>query len=66
MTNNPAKYSGLHSYGLAIIERVPLVITPTKENAQYLRTKQEKLGHLLEIRRAATTPVMAPHRRATA
>jgi hypothetical protein len=55
MTNNPAKYSGLHSYGIDIVERVPLVIRPTQENARYLQTKQEKLGHLLELRRTEPT-----------
>src|SRR5690554_5798871 len=46
MTNNPAKYGGLEGYGLEIVERVPLQITPNHENISYLRTKQEKLGHL--------------------
>ncbi|MBS1842814.1 MAG: bifunctional 3,4-dihydroxy-2-butanone-4-phosphate synthase/GTP cyclohydrolase II [Actinobacteria bacterium] len=49
MTNNPAKYVGLSSYGIDIAERVPLVIAPTSENAHYLRAKQEKLDHLLEL-----------------
>jgi 3,4-dihydroxy 2-butanone 4-phosphate synthase/GTP cyclohydrolase II len=49
MTNNPAKYGGLEGYGLEIVERVPLHVLPNSENIRYLRTKQEKMGHLLEI-----------------
>jgi 3,4-dihydroxy 2-butanone 4-phosphate synthase / GTP cyclohydrolase II len=49
MTNNPAKYGGIEGYGLEIVERVPLHARPTEENIAYLRTKQRKLGHLLEI-----------------
>ncbi len=49
MTNNPAKYGGLEGYGLEIVDRVPLRATPTQENIAYLRTKQEKLGHLLDL-----------------
>lgn len=49
MTNNPAKYGGLDGYGLEIVERVPLRTTPNHENIAYLRTKQEKLGHILDL-----------------
>ncbi|HXY93167.1 MAG TPA: bifunctional 3,4-dihydroxy-2-butanone-4-phosphate synthase/GTP cyclohydrolase II [Acidimicrobiia bacterium] len=49
MTNNPDKYGGLDGYGLEIVERVPLHVLPNHENIRYLRTKQEKLGHLLDI-----------------
>jgi GTP cyclohydrolase II len=49
MTNNPAKYGGLEGYGLEIVERVPLHVTPNHENISYLRAKQEKLGHLLDL-----------------
>jgi len=49
MTNNPAKYGGLDGYGLEIVERVPLHAMPNQENIAYLRTKQEKLGHLLDL-----------------
>ncbi len=49
MTNNPAKYTGLSGHGLEIVERVPIVVPPNQENARYLRTKQEKMGHLLDI-----------------
>jgi 3,4-dihydroxy 2-butanone 4-phosphate synthase / GTP cyclohydrolase II len=48
LTNNPAKRAGLEGYGLSILERVPLETSPTAENLDYLRTKREKLGHLLE------------------
>ncbi len=48
MTNNPAKYMGLAGYDLIISERVPLVTQTTKENYNYLKTKQVKLGHLFE------------------
>ncbi len=47
MTNNPRKVAGLEEYGLRVVERVPLVVQPTPENRFYLRTKREKLGHLL-------------------
>jgi len=49
MTNNPAKYGGLEGYGLEIIERVPLHVEPNAENISYLRAKQEKMGHLLDL-----------------
>lgn len=49
MTNNPAKYTGLAGYGLEIVERVPVLSKPNAENARYLRTKQEKMGHLLGL-----------------
>ena len=49
MTNNPAKYGGLEGYGLEVVERVPLHVTPNRENIAYLRTKQEKMGHLLDL-----------------
>ncbi len=47
MTNNPKKYAALNGYGLEIIERVPLEIPPNNINKNYLKTKKEKLGHLL-------------------
>jgi 3,4-dihydroxy 2-butanone 4-phosphate synthase/GTP cyclohydrolase II len=49
MTNNPAKYTGLDGYGLEIVERLPLVVRPGDENLRYLRTKQDKMGHLLDL-----------------
>ncbi|MCD7449646.1 Bifunctional riboflavin biosynthesis protein RIBA 1, chloroplastic [Datura stramonium] len=46
MTNNPAKYSGLKGYGLAIAGRVPLLTPITKDNERYLETKRSKMGHV--------------------
>jgi 3,4-dihydroxy 2-butanone 4-phosphate synthase / GTP cyclohydrolase II len=48
MTNNVSKYGGLEGFGLEIVDRVPLPPTPNPENLQYLRTKRDRLGHLLE------------------
>ena len=48
MTNNPMKYGGLEGFGLDIVERVPLQSAPNAENIDYLRTKRERMGHLLE------------------
>ena len=47
LTNNPKKLVGLSGYGLKIIERVPIVIEPCEENQFYLRTKKERMGHLI-------------------
>ncbi len=47
LTNNPKKVVGLEGYGLEIIEQVPIKIRPNPHNARYLKTKREKLGHLL-------------------
>ncbi len=47
MTNNPAKRGGLEGYGLEIVERVPLEIEPNPHNEDYLRTKQERMGHIV-------------------
>ena len=47
LTNNPRKVVGLEGYGLEIIEQVPIKIRPNPYNAKYLKTKREKLGHLL-------------------
>jgi 3,4-dihydroxy 2-butanone 4-phosphate synthase / GTP cyclohydrolase II len=49
MTNNPSKYIALDGYGLEIVERVPLEVPPTDSTRDYLRTKREKLGHLLKL-----------------
>ena len=49
MTNNPSKYVALSGYGLEIVERVQLEIPPSAESRDYLRTKREKLGHLLQL-----------------
>jgi 3,4-dihydroxy 2-butanone 4-phosphate synthase/GTP cyclohydrolase II len=48
LTNNPAKYGGLDGFGLDIVERVPLQVRPNPENIAYLRTKRERMGHLLD------------------
>ncbi len=48
LTNNPRKIVGLEGYGLKIVERVSLEIPPGDKNRDYLRTKKEKLGHLLK------------------
>jgi 3,4-dihydroxy 2-butanone 4-phosphate synthase/GTP cyclohydrolase II len=48
LTNNPKKVVGLDGYGLRIAERVPIQIPPNEENARYLKTKREKLGHFLD------------------
>jgi len=48
ITNNPRKIRGLEGYGLSVVERVPLEICPTEDNIHYLRTKREKLGHILD------------------
>lgn len=48
MTNNPRKLIGLQGYGINIVERVPIQIPATDTNLDYLKTKREKLGHLLE------------------
>jgi 3,4-dihydroxy 2-butanone 4-phosphate synthase/GTP cyclohydrolase II len=47
MTNNPRKIVGLEGYGLQVVERVPIEIPPREENIRYLRTKREKLGHIM-------------------
>ena len=47
MTNNPKKIVGLESYGLNLVERVPIVVESNPENHDYLQTKQDKMGHLL-------------------
>ena len=49
LTNNPKKVVGLESYGLKIVETVPLLASPNPYNIRYLETKQEKMGHLLHI-----------------
>jgi 3,4-dihydroxy 2-butanone 4-phosphate synthase/GTP cyclohydrolase II len=49
ITNNPGKRAGIDGYGLSIEERVPLEIEPNEKNLEYLRTKKEKLGHVLHL-----------------
>ena len=49
MTNNPKKIIGLQGYGLEVVERVPIIVEANRKNIDYLRTKQEKMGHLLNL-----------------
>lgn len=48
MTNNPRKIVGIEGYSLEVVERVPLEIAPHEKNVHYLRTKKNKLGHMLD------------------
>jgi 3,4-dihydroxy 2-butanone 4-phosphate synthase/GTP cyclohydrolase II len=56
LTNNPTKRAGLEGYGLEIVERLPLQSTPHPENVDYLRTKRDKLGHLLDAFETESNP----------
>jgi 3,4-dihydroxy 2-butanone 4-phosphate synthase / GTP cyclohydrolase II len=47
LTNNPRKFVGLEGYGLEIADRVPLEVPPSETSRRYLKTKKEKLGHIL-------------------
>ncbi|MFQ5905877.1 MAG: bifunctional 3,4-dihydroxy-2-butanone-4-phosphate synthase/GTP cyclohydrolase II [bacterium] len=47
LTNNPRKVVGLQGYGLKVVERIHVEVSPTQENKEYLRTKRDKLGHIL-------------------
>ncbi len=49
LTNNPAKRAGLEGYGLQIVERVSIEISPNKWNTRYLETKRDKMGHILQL-----------------
>ncbi|MCX6007812.1 MAG: GTP cyclohydrolase II, partial [Chloroflexi bacterium] len=49
LTNNPKKIIGLESYGLRVVESIRVLVTPTEYNRSYLKTKQDKLEHLLTI-----------------
>lgn len=49
MTNNPKKIIGIDGYALEVTDRVPIEIPPTEENKKYLKTKKEKMGHILEV-----------------
>ena len=50
LTNNPKKIVGLEGYGLTVVERVPIEVPPSEQNRFYLKTKQDKLGHLFTSR----------------
>ncbi len=49
LTNNPVKRVGLEAYGLEIVENVPIETTPNEFNINYLKTKKERMGHLLHL-----------------
>ena len=49
LTNNPKKVIGLESYGLKVVEIVPIITSPNPYNSRYLETKRKKLGHLLKV-----------------
>lgn len=49
LTNNPRKIVGIRGYGLDIVAREPIEMLPTEDNAYYLQTKRDKLGHILEL-----------------
>ncbi len=56
MTNNPQKRAGLEGYGLVVEQRVPIEIEPNAHNLHYLRTKRDKMGHLLAERLGSDRP----------
>ncbi|MFI5202152.1 MAG: bifunctional 3,4-dihydroxy-2-butanone-4-phosphate synthase/GTP cyclohydrolase II [Candidatus Kapaibacterium sp.] len=60
MTNNPKKVVGLSSYGLEIVDRVPIEIPANHKNAHYLETKRVKLGHLLSGLHGHGLPIEPP------
>lgn len=49
LTNNPKKISGLASYGLEVVEQLPITTKPNPHNRRYLSTKQKKMGHIMEV-----------------
>jgi len=49
LTNNPKKIIGLEGYGLEVVDRLPIEIPGDEENKDYLRTKRDKMGHILEL-----------------
>ena len=49
LTNNPRKITGIDGYGLSVVERVPIEIEPQDANMFYLKTKKEKMGHILHM-----------------
>ncbi|MBA2656296.1 MAG: GTP cyclohydrolase II [Tatlockia sp.] len=49
LTNNPKKVEAMEDYGIKVLERLPLTVKTTVENRKYLKTKQQKLGHLIDI-----------------
>lgn len=67
LTNNPRKVVGLEAYGLTIVERVPIELPANQCNARYLKTKKDKLGHLLQLGADQASPTavdpLSPDRR---
>lgn len=55
LTNNPKKIIGLEGYGLRVVERVPVEVAPTEDNARYLKTKKKKMGYILSVEQVLTT-----------
>jgi len=49
LTNTPKKIIGLEGCGLRVVERVPIEVAPTEDNARYLKTKKNKMGHILSV-----------------
>jgi len=49
MSNNPLKLAALQNAGLEVVERVPIELAPRAPSVNYLRTKKEKMGHLLSV-----------------
>ena len=47
MTNNPSKCVGLENHGIIVVEHVPIEVRPNKYNERYMRTKKERMGHIL-------------------
>lgn len=60
LTNNPTKVAGLTGYGIKVASRVPLVITPRPQNREYLHTKAERMGHLLDAPTSRDTTASVP------
>ncbi|HHS51083.1 MAG TPA: bifunctional 3,4-dihydroxy-2-butanone-4-phosphate synthase/GTP cyclohydrolase II [candidate division Zixibacteria bacterium] len=56
LTNNPRKIVGLEGYGLSIVERVPISVSPNSHNIGYLKTKQKRMGHLLDFEEGTDAP----------
>ena len=54
LTNNPRKLVGLEAHGLRIVKRVPIHVPANRHNRRYLRTKRDKLGHLLDLKLGET------------